>query len=565
MAKQSFSERLIILFTDPTARHLLLLRMLRILNFTALILAFWPLVLAAEWMDRQGMPNGYWTSGLICLGFGIAALISMIPLLYRQAALRKLDDGTEVSRESANLSEIEAALYPEQPKTKPTLDNLSPGRHSARALGEVDAYKAWRRQTRQYWLHRIMGTVGINVIRVLMMLVSGLVFAYVGYRIGVISTVILSVSALLLTLYTFDIPNRSYGDIFKSSHFTMHIGMVLMFQLVRTFLGFPLQPDFHLFILFYLTFVFFLTRNQTNIDNLMRQGARSLHELPHGLRSFNARLTSLLIFTFPVIYIARRPIATVLRFLWDTVVFAIAAVLNFLNSLFPESEEIPPETVETGGPTDVPPEAAEGGYWFRTIVTAIIITLIIYILRRFGRQMIAAIAEGLRRLKRFVLSLFGREPEESEEVEEGRYYTDYHIALDPASKHAGSYRHRKNRWKQDYKKYKRQYRGLPITGENIDHIRDELRYREAYALALRWLDLREESGLELSETVREIAFHHGHRLSEDMITSPDHFEKVTVAYEDVRYGVVDSERYQESFDIVLNDLEEQLGRMAERL
>ncbi|NLB59950.1 MAG: hypothetical protein GX806_02570, partial [Lentisphaerae bacterium] len=284
MSDRSVFDRIKGVLTDQTARRHLLLRALRLLNFSALILAFWPLILGAEWLDRFAMPYGFLSSGLICLGLGAAALVSMIPLTYRQSVLRKQQEVEENGVPTANLSEIEALLYPEPPKIKPAMDNQTTGRHSARALGEVDAYKEWRRQTRQYWMQRIMGTVGSNVISALMMLGFGLVFAFVGKQIGLISMTLLPISAMLLTLYAFDIPNRGYAEIFQSMHLSVHIGMVLLFQFVRSFFHYPMQADFHLFILFYLTFVYFLTRNQANIDNLMRQGSRSLRELPHGLR-----------------------------------------------------------------------------------------------------------------------------------------------------------------------------------------------------------------------------------------------------------------------------------------
>ncbi len=566
MTDQSLYKRIKDILGDQTERRRLLLRALRLLNFSALILAFWPLILGAEWIDRTSMPYGYLSSGLICLGFGLAALLSMIPLTYRQMALRKQQNPAEDDTATANLSDIEAVLYPEPQSNKPMMNNQTTGRHSARALGEVDAYKAWRRQTRQYWVQRIMGTVGINVIRAVLMLVFGLVFAFIGKEIGMISMVVLAISAMLLTLYAFDIPNRGYADIFQSMHMTAHIAMVLIFQMIRSFFNYPLQPDFHLFILFYLTFVYFLTRNQANIDHLMRQGSRSLRELPHGLRGFNARLTSLLTLAFPLIYIARRPIATVLRFLWDLFVLSVSAVMRFLNSLFPEGREVlPSETAATDNVTDPVAEAGSNGYWLRTIMTALVITVMIYFLRRYGRQMLMALANGLRRLKLFIQSLFQGEHEASPEVEEGRYYTDYHMALDPSAKRSNSYRKLRNRWLADYRKYQKRYLKLPHGKKVAAGEEDMTRYREAFALALRWLDLKEESGLDLSDTVREIARHHGHRLKEDRIASEAHFEEVTGAYEDVRYGVIDKERYSDSFDLVLTDLEEQLGRMADRM
>ncbi len=543
---------------SDSQRRILLLRGLRLLNFIALILAVWPLILAAEWLDLGELSNGIWPSFFKLCGLAIIALLSMLPLYIQQKNYIKELNQEDVL-ETSNLAEIEDALYPIEEATKPETLMSSPGRHAARALGEMEQYKAWRKAYIQYWTSRLMGTVGINVIRSLLMLVFGIVFALIGRTVGQISMVALGVSALLLSLYCFDIPHKAYGDIFKSAHLTAHIVMVIILQMVRSFFRYPLQPDFHLFILFYLTFIYFLTRNQTNIDHLMRQGSRSLKELPHGLRSFNAKLTTLLTISFPVIYVLRRPIARTLVFIWDTFVMLVSAFINFMMNLLPDPEPIPQEPI----PSEAAPEnglgGGEGNYWVQAVITALVITLIVFLLRRYGKQMALAIRDMFRKLIAFIKSLFQQEHEESEDVEEGRYYTDYHFALDPSRPEMLSLRGRRRAWRKDYREYKRQVKHL---GPTVN------RYREAYRLALVWLDIKEDSGLDISDTVHEIANKNEAQLEMAAIADKDGFVAVTKTYEDARYGL--QEGLEESLDTAritehLAELERQLERMDNQL
>ena len=578
-------------WNDPNWRRYLLLNCLRIVNFIALVLAFWPLILGMEWMDRRILLSGLWPSAFITGGLGIAALVSMLPLQIRQWNLRQAqqtaleksealldlelaaDAVTEgeqlepvlaaVKPQTANLADLEDLLYPVDDSKHAKRDE-GMGRHSAAALNEVDAFKAWKRENRQYWISRIMGTVGINVIRGLMMLVIGVIFVAATWSIGPFTATGSAAAAMLLVFYCFEIPHRSYGDIFKNAHLTAHIVMVMVLQIVRYFFSLPMQPDFHLYILFYLTFVFFLTRNQTNIDHLMRQGSRSLSELPHGLRGFNAGLTSLLTLAFPIIYVLRKPIAAVLSFLWDLTIFIISAVMNFLNSLFPEPADGIDETAVSSAVTDAPAEQAEGSYWVRAILTALVITLIVFILRRYGKQMIQGIANGFKRLMIWIAALFKREIEETSDVEEGRYYTDYHMPLDPDQKRAGSLRWRKKQWKRAYNTHRKRYAALGKHEFGVGGW-DATRYRDAYRLALAWMDLQEEAGLDPSETVREIARNHELLLTASAITDESRFEQVTEAYEDVRYGERVDQEQLPSVEERLDDLEAQLQRMANRL
>lgn len=546
-------------------KRYLLLNALRKINSLAFVISFWPLILMIEWIDRRTLAHGLWTSALITLGLAVFGVIASIPLSYKQREARNARDlSRKAAADTADLSEIEDILYPDQRRGGDPKDKDAPGRHSARAMGEEDAFKAWRKARRSYWTQRILGTVGINVIRTIIMLVAAVTFGWLGYRIGMTAMLVYSLSAVIVTFYAFDNPNRSYSEIYKVSHFSVHIGMVVVFQLVRYFLGYPYQADFHLMILFFLTFVYFLTRNQSNIDSLMRQGSRSLKELPHGLRGFNARLTSLLTLAFPIIYLIRRPIAFILRLIWDSVVFVLAAIVNFISSLFPEQQDVVPEPVPTEG-TDPPMEAGEGGgYWLRAVLTALVITLLIYLLRRYGRQIAAAIGEGLRKLKRFIISLFQGEEVEAEAVEEGRFYTDYHSDLDPAAEKKMSMKQRKKRWKQDYAAYRKQYAELVVPAKYTVSSDSFLRYREAYRLALRWLDLSEEEGLNPAETVREIARVQDVRLSEGAISDPQQFISVTGAYEDVRYSAEHDPDRQHSLDAI-RDLEKQLEQMSKSI
>lgn len=583
-------------WSEPNWRRYLLLKLLRILNFLALILALWPLILITEWIDRRSLVAGLWPSAMITIGLGLVALLAMLPLQIKQRSLRRAEEERrqELERDletvhteardpeslkySANLSDLEDILYPvDETQEQKKEDRM--GRHSAHALNEEDAYKKWKRENRQYYLSRIMGTVGINVIRALLMLVFALLLFGFTYSIGLTTAVSSGICALLLVMYCFDLPHRSYGDIFKNAHLTAHIIMVVVIQLIRHFMSFPLQPDFHLYILFYIIFIYFLTRNQTNIDSLMHQGSRSLSELPHGLRGFNAGLTSLLTLAFPLIYIMRKPIAAVLNFLWDLLIFVITSIINFINSLLPPISDGVEETVASSASGQEPLPAASESYWLRTIMTALVITIAIYILRRYGRQMLNAIGQAFRKIIAWIAALFHREVHESSDVEEGRYYTDYHMALDPKQKQRTTLRARKKQWKRAYSKYRKRYQSVDrehkladsqattATAATTTLTTDVIRYRQAYRLALAWLDLQEEEGLNPAETVREIAHAFEPRLAASEITDPEHFEAVTTAYEDLRYGE------EKSFDAVdgidhgtsLDELEAQLKRMAAQL
>lgn len=564
---------------DPNHRRYLFLKLLRVLNFIAMIVAFWPLFLTMEWVDQGQLANGLWPSALITAGMGLTAVIATIPLRIRQLNYQKQlaaaedanpfdaadDQRQDVMHTTSNLAELEDLMNPIQ-DTSAKKDDDALGRHSAMALNEVDAYKAWKKQNRQYLMNRILGTVGINVIRVLLMLLFAIVFFALTYlKLGTSSAIASGVSALLLVLYAFDIPQRSYGDIFRSTHLTTHIVLVLVCQITRYFFRYPMQPDFHLYILFYLTFVYFLTRNQTNIDNLMRQGSRSLNQLPHGLRGFNAGLTSLLTLAFPVIYILRKPIATVLVFIWDTLIFIVTTIVEFLNSLMRTEEPIGTETVPPSLPSEPQVPAEEGGYWLRTIMTALVITLFIYILRRYGRQIISAIAAAFKKLIATIASLFRREYASTTDEDEGRYYTDYHMALDPRHKRDFSYRGRKKQWRKAYVAYRKQYKALVPMRADSDLSVDPDRYREAYRLALAWMDLTESAGLDESDTVREIAGNFEERLNRWAIANEDDFLDVTTAYEDLRYGGRLIDAQGEDFTAELAELENELERMASRL
>ncbi len=561
MNDRSFFEQLRYVIFDPLGRRQLLLRLLRILNFTSLIVAFWPLILMAEYLDRGMGPGGLLPSGLLTLLLGLVSMVSVIPLYYRQRILRR-ELGENWQENTASLQEMELHLYPEREDVKPTVDDQAAGKHSARALGETDAYKAWRKQTRLYWTQRILNAVGTNVIRALMMLFFGLGMGYLGYRIGLMSGIVLLVSTMLLVLYCFELPSRSYGEIFKSTHYSVHMVMVVIVQVIRSALGYPAEADFHLFVLFYLTLTYFLTRNQANIDHLMRQGSRSLRELPHGLRSFNAKLTSLLILAFPVIYGLRRPLATAMRWIKDTILWLIVVIIDFIGRLLPDSEELEPIVTDTPPATDGPPQGTEGGYWLRAIMTALVITLIIYLLRRYGRQMIAAVAELFRRIKRFIQELFRGEFEEEEEVEEGRYYTDYHRALDPKQRRRSGLRARQRRWREDYKRYRKRYRRLSGAEAAVESLTEaeRLRYREGFALALRWLDLMKSDGLELSATIREIAKESDIQALLSELRSTDLLDDVITGYEDLRYGpdVPGARQPIEALDLQLEQMYQRL-------
>lgn len=157
-------------WSDPNWRRYLLLKLLRVLNFIALILAVWPLILGMEWVDRRSLVTGLWPSAIITIGLGLVALIAMLPLQIKQRSLRRAEeermrdlatgeamaddlsegDEPESLKYSANLSDLEDIFYPVDESEEQKKDERM-GRHSAHALNEEDAYKKWKRENRQYW------------------------------------------------------------------------------------------------------------------------------------------------------------------------------------------------------------------------------------------------------------------------------------------------------------------------------------------------------------------------------------------------------------------------------
>ena len=520
---------------EPTqARRLLGFRVLRVLNLICVILSFWPLLLLT----------------VMLLGFGGFALLEHwrrpqttgldLLLLAIPAFLAYAVEPRLIARDPDHIGRPPSGL---QGRDDGRLPERSSELRTERALAEAAAAAARREaQLERRAELGIRGWLRSRAVPALRQIawfgLSALALGLRGLQLSPIYALVLALLAAIAVKLAIDAPDRGYNEIYRLPFYVAF----LIFSLLNLLLAetFRLEPylNLHIALFFFISMVYLLTRNQVNIDSVMRRGHHALDELPRGLRQRNAVLVLLLAATIPVIYLLRRVLAAAIVWTWDLVRTIIRVVLDFLGSLLRPGEErlqpIPTESLPEEG--QLPP--AQSGSWLWDLIAYAILAGIITLLFLKRRQIAAAIGNGLRRLRDWLSTLMQREVTRGEDVERHSLYSDFHSSIDPGRhQRLLSERRRRRRWQQACRHYFARY-GVdgPVGREQVRH---------AYRLLLGWLDLC-RGDLKAPYTVRETTRHNLELLSRAADFDAPTREALMDLYEWARYDRETTEESQAS-------------------
>lgn len=280
-------------------------------------------------------------------------------------------------------------------------------------------------------------------------------------------------------------------------------------------------------VIYYFIFIalYFVTRNQSNIDYLMERRQHKLEHLPKKIRYYNLYLILAILAVILTAFLAKKPIAKLFMIIIDYAKKLIKAVIDFINWLMnlfakegtSQMGEVPSDNqmMPAGGGTS-------GFDWTYIIITLLVAGVIFIIVKnrkaiyRFFARMFNKILSAIKKL------LLNTPLSLSKGDESSDYYQDEAQSLDKNDIVAN--RKKKEFTHRDFKKQCKIYLNMTDNEEKLLF---------GYQLMVRWFEVK---GVDIikSDTAIEIL----HKVRDKKMSEKDRLEIVTDFYNYIRFKKV---------------------------
>ena len=328
---------------------------------------------------------------------------------------------------------------------------------------------------------------------------------------------------------------RTYNDIVSVNVVrTLIIASIAAFFILRAS-GFAVPYAGELSVLtVYLFFVYWLAKNQRNIDFMMERRQHDLKHLPPRIRFYNVYLLLVFFVIALLALLLRGPVMELFR------MGAKLFQRMLLNCVPTESGGTESTVVEDATPTPTPDGFSDVPPNYDWLWNTLGILLLVAMVVVFGPMAWRSLKAFLRDLSRKVLSAIRRRHRKAgDRTGESDEYSDAEETLSGEEKTALSRQTDSGRLRM-WKKEVRRYRHMP-PGEE--------KYREGYRLVLEGMALKNlpvqpsDTPLEATEKIRQ-------RLA----TVPQ-MESATLCYDEIRYALHPADTDTGRLDSILRVLE----------
>ncbi|NJP39602.1 hypothetical protein HCH52_00815 [Oscillospiraceae bacterium HV4-5-C5C] len=329
------------------------------------------------------------------------------------------------------------------------------------------------------------------------------------------------VAAFLLTFLFYRMAFWPYNALYRSASLITLIVTSALVMLLNSGNSFPLAIEPCLMLDLFLSLIaFFLTQNQTHLEDLL-QSAANQETVSEALRRSNFFKTLLLMLVLPCLYLLRRPIAALLNWIWQTIRWLIQVIAAFLSRLLPDSQSMETEPAETQGLQAPQTSDSLLSRLLEYAFYVLILLALLYLLWRYRRQIQTALKRAAAFIKKQLQKLLQLRDRGINSGDHNLAFTDAYSSISKSSR-PQSGRKSHGRWQRLWLRDYRRYRRTALLPPDAGH------FRRGVCLLLQWLDQAEQP-LPPDTTVRRC-------LKQPLpATDPDP-ALLAAVYETCRYG-----------------------------
>ncbi|MDD2214044.1 MAG: hypothetical protein PHR21_05830 [Oscillospiraceae bacterium] len=328
-------------------------------------------------------------------------------------------------------------------------------------------------------------------------------------------------ATFLLTFIFYRMAFWPYTAIYRSGALITLMVTSALVMLLTANKSFPLAIESCLMLdLFASLIAFFLTQNQTHLEDLL-QTAANQETVSEALRRSNFFKTLLLTLILPLLYLLRRPIAAVLNWIWQTIKWLVKVIAAFLNRLVPDTQPMETEPAETQA---LQATQTTDSILSRLLGYAFYILLLmglLYLIWHYRRQIQAALKRAVAFIQRQLQRLLQLRDRRASRGDHNLAFTDAYSLINKSNRPKNG-RKSRGRWQRQWLRDYRRYRRTALLPPAASH------FRQGVCLLLQWLDQAEQP-LPPDATVR--------RCLKQPLPAPDPDPALLAAvYETCRYG-----------------------------